>query len=102
MIAGLGATWKQNSDGSWVDCDLWSNVFNLSCWNPSNPQLAGPTASNPTALSNPLTDAALGVYTYGSGETISNVDYLSSFLNPSTLVWIGVIVGGVVLLKDVI
>ena len=95
---GLGTTWKQNADGTFVDCDLWSNFFDSACWNPLNPQLAGPTAANPTAPSNPLTDIALGVDSTGSGEPLTVSDYASSFLGSGTnLFWLGILGGGLVL-----
>lgn len=34
---GLGQTWKTDSNGNWVDCDLWSNLSVGACWNPFSP-----------------------------------------------------------------
>jgi hypothetical protein len=99
---GLGTTWKLDASGNWVDCDLWSNFFVGACWNPSNPQLAGPSATNPTAPSNPVTDIALGVDTTGSGQPLTATDYLSSYLDPTNLLWLGAIVLGVIVLKDLL
>jgi hypothetical protein len=94
---GLGSTWKQTTDGTFVDCDLASNLFTGACWNPFNPQLAGPATANPTAPSNPLTDVALGVNQTGSGQDFTLSDYTSSILGSgSSLVWVGLIGVGLI------
>jgi hypothetical protein len=94
VYRGLGTTWKQNTDGTWVDCDLASNLLVGACWNPFNPQLAGPTTSDPTAPSNPITDIALGIDSTGSGAALTTSDYASSFLGSGTnLLWLVGLVG---------
>ena len=94
---GMGDTWKLDSDGNWVNCDDWTNIFTLACWNPANPQLAGPSASNPTTPSNPLTDAAIGVSTTGSGAALTTTDWLSALVTPTTIMYVGVAIAGVYL-----
>jgi hypothetical protein len=34
---GLGVLYKQASDGTVIDCDLWSNIFQGPCWDPTAP-----------------------------------------------------------------
>jgi len=88
-LQGLGSTWKLESDGTWVDCDTGFSFLDWNCWNPFNPQLAGPQASNPTVPSNPLTDIALGVDQTGSGTPISGTDYLSAVAG-NGLSWVAI------------
>lgn len=99
-LRGLGATWKLDDSGNWVDCDLWSNVFNFSvCWNPLNAQLAGPNAPNPMAPSNPITQGILGA-TPGTGQQTTASDYVSAYLSDPSNILMPIVLfgGGVVLL----
>ena len=44
---GLGATWRVDSSGNAVDCDLWSNILNAVCWGAAQgerPYLPSPPA----------------------------------------------------------
>ena len=98
MTAGLGSTWKLDGSGNWVDCDLWSNMLNGSCWNPWNPQLAGPNSVTPNAPSNPVTDVALGAGSF------SLSDYVNSVVeDPSGIIWMGaLVVVGVIVVKEIL
>lgn len=31
-LRGLGTFYVKDSSGNTIDCDLWSNIANLSCW----------------------------------------------------------------------
>lgn len=36
---GLGTLYKVASDGSLIDCDSWSNLFQGPCWDPTAPEV---------------------------------------------------------------
>ena len=48
---GLGQTYRMDSSGTVVDCDLWSNFFNSICWTPGStvPASAVPANVQPPA-----------------------------------------------------
>lgn len=47
---GFGQYYKQTSDGTVIDCDLFSNIWESVCWNPFSP---GVPASAVPALNQP-------------------------------------------------
>lgn len=97
MAYGLGVSYELDSGGNVIDCDSWSNIFNLACWGfPGAGQLpSGTTPGSGPGGSTPAPPAAAcGPLDYLFNSTATCTTNAGAIA--SSLTSIALIVGGVI------